>query len=417
VNIRTRVLAPAGSPMSAGVLWRWLRSAPQWPQAPAAFREAIAARFGVDHVFVASTGRAGLTLILRAMRAWIEPRRDEVIVPSYTCYSVPASIVRAGLRVRIVDINPSTLDYDWQELEATDFSRVAAIVATNLYGFPNQLGKLAALARDRGTYLIDDAAQAMGARAGDRLCGTYGDAGIFSLDKGKAISAIDGGVIVTNSDRLASALQQFMASSASAGVVGTVKYAAKIAAYSVFLRPTLFAIPSAIPALGLGTTRYTTNFPLESLSPMLAALGVAMLPELDGFLETRRRRALEWSTALSEFPALRPIIPVPDAAPSYLRLPVIASDTGVRRRIIDALGMLGMGVTSSYPQSIADIPDLQSAMAGRPSAAHGRFIAGRILTFPTHPYVTTHDIGRAVSCIASVLAEDATGLSSNVATL
>ena len=94
-----------------------------------ALRQVIRERFGVRHCALTSTGRAGLTLLLKAMKRLGRARADEVVIPSYTCYSVAASIAKAGLRPRIVDIDPATLDYVPAQLERTDFSRALAIVA------------------------------------------------------------------------------------------------------------------------------------------------------------------------------------------------------------------------------------------------------------------------------------------------
>ena len=146
-----RYLAPAGSPVTTVDLMRWCGTAFSSTTASAALEQAIRDRFGVRHVFLTSTGRAGLTLLLRAMRRLADGTRDQVVVPSYTCYSVPASVVKAGLRPRIVDISPHTLDYAPEALEQTDFSRVLAIVATNLYGLPNNLPALERVARRDGS--------------------------------------------------------------------------------------------------------------------------------------------------------------------------------------------------------------------------------------------------------------------------
>ena len=78
-------------------------------------------------------------------------------------------------------------------LERCDFSRVLAVVTANLYGIPNALPDLERIARERGVYLLDDAAQSLGARLGGRAVGTFGDAGLYSFDKGKIICTIQGG--------------------------------------------------------------------------------------------------------------------------------------------------------------------------------------------------------------------------------
>ena len=70
---------------------------------------------GMRHCFLLSSGKAALTFILEALRE-IRPERDEVLIPAFTCYSVPSAIVRAGLRVRLCDINPETLDFDFDQL-------------------------------------------------------------------------------------------------------------------------------------------------------------------------------------------------------------------------------------------------------------------------------------------------------------
>ena len=270
---------------------RWCGTAFSSTPAPAALEQAIRDRFGVRHVFLTSTGRAGLTLLLRAMRRLADGTRDQVVVPSYTCYSVPASVVKAGLRPRIVDISPHTLDYAPEALEQTDFSRVLAIVATNLYGLPNDLPALERVARRHGTFLVDDAAQALGATVGGRWSGTWGDAGLFSFDKGKNVSAIDGGILVTNSDALAAALREETARLETPGLGTSAVHVLKALAYFALLRPWLYGIPARIPQLGLGRTVYTTDYPLAQSDRVLVALGLTMLRRLDEFTSARRANA------------------------------------------------------------------------------------------------------------------------------
>jgi len=127
-----RHVAPAGAPIRALDLIRAAGLALRGSEAGRALQREIARRFGVRHTFLTSTGRAGMTLLMRALgRAAAKPNpKDEVLVPAYTCYSVAASIVKAGLRPRLVDISPETLDFDREQLSSIDCSKVLAIVAT-----------------------------------------------------------------------------------------------------------------------------------------------------------------------------------------------------------------------------------------------------------------------------------------------
>lgn len=388
-----RYLAPAGSPIRAGDLFRWFGAAMAPEPAEQALAHAITDRFGVRYVTPVSTGRAALTLLLRAMRRIAGGERNEVVVPAYTCYSVPASIVKADLRPRIVDISPSTLDYAPEALAGVDFSRVLAVVATNLYGLPNDLPGLERLARRHGAFLIDDAAQALGGRVGGRWSGTWGDAGIFSFDKGKNVSAIDGGVIVTNSATVAAAVDEETAALAPPGIAQSAEHVLKAIAYSVLLRPTLYGLPARLPQLGLGRTVYTTEFPLARADRALMALGLTMLRRLDEFTAARRANAAA-ITAILRGTGLGPIAPRVDAEPAYLRLPVLAASASEQEVVIDVLGKRGLGATGSYPRSIADIPELQSALAPVTSADGGRDVARRIITLPTHPFVAAADLAR-----------------------
>jgi perosamine synthetase len=102
-----RYLAPAGTPIGVNDLWRWLRALPGRRAGLERFRTALIERFELKGCEFVSSGRAGMTLLLETLRELQgDPQRTEVIIPGYTCFSVPASIERAGLRVRVCDIDP-----------------------------------------------------------------------------------------------------------------------------------------------------------------------------------------------------------------------------------------------------------------------------------------------------------------------
>ena len=394
-----RHVAPSGAPISLADLGRWVRHFGDGSDPLLRLTSEITGRFGARRVFLTNTGRAGLTVAFRALRTLV-PSRGEVVLPSYTCFSVAASAVKAGLKVRIVDIDPATLDYDWDELEGCDFRHTLALVATNLYGYPSDAARLRALCQQHGMFLVDDAAQAMGATVGGRPSGTWGDVGLFSFDKGKNVSAIDGGVVVAQSEAVAGAIERLMASVPALSGSETMALAAKLAAYVTLLRPELYWIPNGIPGLGLGQTVYTTEIPLARMPAAGAALAHVMLGRLEEFTSRRTATSGWWQRALEDVPGLQFVRPRSDASAAFLRLPLLEADASTKEQTILALRQAGIGATGSYPSSLADVPGLQPHLAApAPRASGGRTVASRIVTLPTHPMVTERDVRRGAAAI------------------
>lgn len=403
-----RYVAPAGTPIGLPDLVHWATTALALGDPATRLADAVAARTGTPHVFLTSTGRAGMTILLRAMHR-LRPGRAEVVLPSYTCYSVAASVIKAGLTPRIVDISSETLDYAPDALAGTDFSRVLALVATNLYGLPNDMPALQRLARAEGAFLVDDAAQALGATVAQRHSGTWGDAGLYSFDKGKNVAAIDGGVVVTASDDLAAAIRLEMAALPRPGTGSAAIMVAKTLVYAALLRPWLYWIPNRVPQLKLGQTVFTTDFPLAAPGRPETALAATMFRHLDALTHTRRANAEAILQGLRGVTGVAPVRPADCAEPVYLRLPVLAPSGTARDHLLARLTAEGIGATGSYPRSLAEIAELERAPGG-PRIVVGPDVARRILTLPTHPYVRATDIVRIVDVLSNTSASVTPGM-------
>jgi perosamine synthetase len=146
------------------------------------------------------------------------------------------------------------LSYDLARLEDFDFSRVLAIVSANLYGIPNELPAIEQLARRHGVYMVDDAAQAWAPPYAGQPVGTFGDVGLFSLDKGKNITSMQGGILVTRDAEIASALHRRVAALPPAvGDTGAGPQAVCLCLPAAAAR---YGITRRLPFLGLGRTPY-----------------------------------------------------------------------------------------------------------------------------------------------------------------
>ncbi len=398
-------VAPAGTPISLSDLASFLREQISPRDALEEFRASIHARYGARHCLFVSTGRAAIALILQAMREMAPGDKDEVIIPSYTCYSVPAAVARAGLKVRICDIDTETLDYDYGALERADFSRVLCVASANLYGLPNDLPRLRAIAGGHGAFVLDDAAQSMEAKVDGQYSGTLGDVGVFSLDKGKNITTIDGGIIVTNRDDFGTLLQSKVAALPEPSLKTRLAYFAKLIVYSRFLHPRLYWIPASAPFLKLGATMYPRNLAIEAYPEFLASIGSRLFQRIAALTSARVETARYLLGELRNLGAVQLVSVPPEVSPVFLRLPLLVK--GNRRdRAVAMLNEAGIGASASFPKCIVDIPDVDPGLfRGTPSSDAGRWVAAHILTLPTHSFVSRKDLDRAVAVLKSSTAE------------
>jgi len=379
--VSPRHLPPAGAPLSATDLWNGVAGLLSPDKAIEQLEASLRSSLSVEHVFLTSSGRAALAMILRAL-ATLSPRR-RVVVPAYTCFSVPAAVRRAGLEVAACDVDLETFDYDYDELERTiGAAPPLCVVVPHLFGFPADIARVMTLCRPKGIFVIDDAAQALGTRLGDRALGTFGDAGLYSFGRGKGVTCGSGGAAVTNSADIASALQAEYARAERPGGAAAFKELAATALMSVFLRPSLYGFPASLPFLKLGETEYAPDFPMQRLSGAQAGM-------LTGW-QTRLARANAARSA--GVAAMRRAIkaPAPPGAPPCIRFPLVCASREARERLYAAAQQRRLGFSRMYPSAISGIPEIRRTLNGQryPQAEQ---LAERLLTLPVHPFVSERD--------------------------
>ena len=170
-------------------------------QEVAAFEAEFAAYCEVEHCVGVASGTDALFLALWGLGVGAG---DEVITTTLTFVATTEAILRVGARPVLVDVDPNTLLMDPDAVAAAVTSRTKAIVAVHLYGQPVEMQRLVDVARRHGLKIVEDAAQAHGARLGGRRVGSLGDVACFSFYPSKNLGAYgDGGAIVTSDADLA----------------------------------------------------------------------------------------------------------------------------------------------------------------------------------------------------------------------
>ena len=144
-----RTLPPAAAPLKMTDILNGLRGMLKPEQCGQEVKQALKDYFGVKHVFLVSSGKAALTMILLALKA-LSPERRRVVIPAYTCFSVPSAIVKAGLDVGLCDIDPSLYDYDYHYMRDTVDKETLCVISGNLFGIPSDVSKIVEICKQRG---------------------------------------------------------------------------------------------------------------------------------------------------------------------------------------------------------------------------------------------------------------------------
>lgn len=360
------------------------------------------AHLGIRHVFGASSGRASLWWILRSLQR-MRPDAKIVAMPAYTCFSVAAAVVRAGLTLHLLDIEPNNLDFDRKQLENLPEKGLLCIITSNLFGFVNNPGPLLTAARARNAFLVDDAAQAFGATRDGRLAGTTADVGFYSLGRGKALTTMQGGLIVTNRGDIARAIQEESAEIAPCAWLNGPWLLLQLLVYSVFLRPGLYRIPKSLPFLRLGATEFNPRFATRQLHPLSCSLLLVLLDSLGRMNEVRRTNARSVTESLKGHPRLHVPSPGPRTQPTMIRLPVIAKDENTQRHALESLRRAGVDASGFYPSSICDIEGICEYMSSpRFHRVQAEHLAHTLFTVPVNPLVEHRDLERIIEVLHGV---------------
>ncbi|MBP1747630.1 MAG: putative Aminotransferase [Deltaproteobacteria bacterium] len=391
-----RTLPPAAVPLDFQDLWNGFKGFLAGESYDEKLKEEIRRYFNVKHVFLTSSGKASLYLMLMALK-FLRPQKREVIIPAYTCFSVPSAIVRAGLTVVPCDIDASSLDFDRNILKNRTTNKTLCVVPNHLFGVPSRMDDIIEMCRGRDVFVLEDAAQAMGSGNGEKFLGTIGDAGFFSLGRGKAVTCGSGGIIMTNSDTISAAIQNEYDRIPYPRKTESLKELAKAALMSLFIRPYLYWIPAAIPFLKLGRTVFDPDFPVQRLSSMQAGLCATWRRRLEKAMSIRKRQAAQLCSQLKIAGPLNSSCVLP-----YLRFPVIVESRVQKRRICEAAAKKGLGITQMYPSPINEIPQIAHCFRGH-SFPGARLVADRLITMPLHQFVNDRDRAEMVRLIAWAL--------------
>lgn len=325
------------------------------------FENEFANYCGANHCVGVGNGLDALTLVLRA---WDIGPGDEVIVPSNTYIATWLAVTHVGATLVPVEPDPETMNIDTDRIEVAITSRTKAIIPVHLYGQPADIGSVMALAQAHGLRVLEDAAQAHGAKYRGQRLGAHGDAISWSFYPGKNFGALgDGGAVTTNDIKTRNRLCELR------NYGSKIKYCNDVIGYN------------------------------SRLDELQAALLRVKLPHLDSANQRRGNVARQYMEGLAGLGLRLPVLP--EWAEPVWHLFTIRHP--LRDRLSKLLADAGVGTMIHYPIP----PHLQPAYAGL-GYSKGCFpisesIHNEILSLPIGPTQTAEQTECVIAAVRQAL--------------
>lgn len=370
----------------------------------------IAAELGTPPLQLECSGTASLLLALRVLRQR-QPQRTVVVVPAYTCPLVALAVHAAGLTLRLCDLRPGHYDMDPQALAEACREDTVAVLPTHLAGRVADVDTAISAARAVGAYVIEDAAQALGARDRGISVGLRGDLGFFSLAAGKGLSIYEGGLLLARDPALREALGR-----AHAGVPHRLGWELRrslellglAALYRprglglAYGRPLRAALRRGDPVAAVGDV-FAPAIPFHRVGAWRRAVGARAAERLPAFLATLAAQARARVPRLQRIAGIKVCTDPADAQGTWPFLLLRLPDERTRDAALTELWQAGLGVSRLFIHALPDYTYLADRVP-RQDVPHARDFAARTLTISNSPWLDEPGFQRICASLERVLA-------------
>ncbi|NLW78050.1 MAG: DegT/DnrJ/EryC1/StrS family aminotransferase [Ruminococcaceae bacterium] len=326
------------------------------------FEQAFAGYVGARHGIATTSGTTALEVALRAMG--VGPG-DKVITTAYSFIASTNSILYAGARPVFVDIDPDTFNIDMDGLRAALKANpdAKALLVVHLFGQACNMDAVMALAGEHGVMVLEDCAQAHGAKWKGKQVGTFGDAAAYSFYPTKNMTTGEGGIVLTNRDDLADRARLLI----NHGM--KIRYTHDILGY---------------------------NYRMTNIA---AAIGLEQLKRLDAFNAARRKNAAYYNAHIKN-PAVQVPAVQPEAEHVYHQY-TIRVKAGRRDALVKLFEAEGVGYGIFYPFSIPEQP-CYKALGFETAWPATDTVKLEVLSIPVHPALTEAEVAAVATVIGKL---------------
>ncbi|MCX5709489.1 MAG: DegT/DnrJ/EryC1/StrS aminotransferase family protein [Candidatus Omnitrophica bacterium] len=375
--------------------------------APGSFEEDFRKYLGLPYARITYSGTAAFFNILQALKKISQKRT--VIIPAFICPLIPLAVKRAGLNLKICDINPDNLDFDHKQLReiCAQDDDVLAILATHLAGIPVDLDKIKEAAKNSRAFVIEDCAQSLGAEYQEKKVGSIGDFSFFSLCRGKGMTIYEGGVIAAKNPEYFPMIDAQLKENENIAPLSEALKIIELYGYSFMYRPFFFWWAFRLPQLywlargdkiKAAGDYFTEDFPLQRVSELRKRVGHFQFNRLDKEIVQQRAKAEIYIEGLKGNADIKPITEIAGTLSTYPFLTILFDDAEKRNAALNILAKTGLGISQIYAYALPDYGYLQNIRPGQ-TTPNARSLATRHITLSTNSQLKTCELKKVITKI------------------
>ena len=342
------------------------------------------------------------------------PRR-KVILPAYTCPLVALAVLHCGLEPVLCDLRPGHFNLDHDQLAALCDENTLAIIPTHLGGRVADLTPVLAIAKKAGAYVIEDAAQSLGATWQGQPLGMAGDAGFYSLAVGKGLTTYEGGVLLARDASLRQKMHDTAAEIAPFKWGWELRRSLELLGYAALYQPWGLPLSYGLPlrrALKRGKLieavgdDFSDDISLHRMAHWRKTVGANALKRLPGFLDALQRQAGQRLARLAAIPGITVMTDCPEGNGVWPFFMVLMPTSEARDAALEKLWPAGLGVSRLYIHALPDYPYL-AGRVGETGVPNASDFAARMLTVSNSLWLDENGFDRICRVLGEYAADAA----------
>ncbi len=348
----------------------WLTTGPRVAQ----FEKDLSAYFGGRQVRALASATAGLQLAFMALGL---KEGDEVITTPLTFVATLNTIVQAGAKPILVDIDPATRNMDVRLIEKAITRKTRAICPVHFAGLPVDMDEVYAIAHKHGLRVVEDCAHSIGAAYKDRKLGSFGDIQVMSFHPNKNMTTGEGGAVVTDDADVLKAIERLRFHGIDRD------------SFNRFSKT--------------GSQHYDVVLPgfKYNMMDIQAAIGIHQLPMLDGFIDARNTLVEKYRSRFAGVKQLSlPSQPAYAHRHAWHLLTVLVEN---RDGFMDAIKAKNIGTGMHYVAAHLFSYYKERFGYRQGDFPHAEHVGGRICSLPLFPRMTDEELDRVVTAVKEVL--------------